>query len=171
MSHTTSKKADFQSTSISKSSLATIGHSEDRLLITLYLLRLKECTIDSTSSTERSTSEFTLSSFSPFLDSRPRSVEKLLTNSGRKLQWLWHMQRCEFRTNYLSQKLIFMTNAFQMAILLQFNESDSITLQDLHTATSIPEQTLRNHLLPMVKMKVLIQDGDTFDLNLSTSFL
>jgi len=92
-------------------------------------------------------------------------------NSGRKLQWLWHMQRCEFRTNYLSQKLIFMTNAFQMAILLQFNESDSITLQDLHTATSIPEQTLRNHLLPMVKMKVLIQEGDTFDLNLSTSHI
>jgi len=97
-------------------------------------------------------------------------LETLLMSSGRKLQWLWHMQRCEFRTNYLSQKLIFMTNAFQMAILLQFNESDSITLQDLHTATSIPEQTLRNHLLPMVKMKVLIQDGDTFDLNLSTSF-
>ena len=64
-----------------------------------------------------------------------------------------------------------MTNAFQMAILLQFNESDSITLQDLHTATSIPEQTLRNHLLPMVKMKVLIQEGDTFDLNLSTSHI
>jgi cullin 1 len=94
----------------------------------------------------------------------------VLIDSGRKLQWLWHMQRCEFKTNYLSQKLIFTTNAFQMAILLQFNESDSITLEDLHTATSIPEQTLKNHLIPMVKMKVLIQDGDTYDLNLSTSF-
>jgi len=80
------------------------------------------------------------------------------------------MQRCEFRTTYLSQKIIFLTNAFQMAILLQFNESDSVTLEDLHTATSIPEQTLRNHLLPMVKMKVLIQDGDTYDLNLSKYF-
>lgn len=60
-----------------------------------------------------------------------------------------------------------MTNAFQMAILLQFNESDSVTLEDLHTATSIPEQTLKNHLVPLVKLKVLIQDGDTYDLNLS----
>jgi hypothetical protein len=163
------KEADFQSISISRFSPVTIGHSGDRLLITLYQPRLRECTIDSTSSTERSTSEFTLSCLSPSLVSGPLP-ERLLINSGRKLQWLWHMQRCEFRTNYLSQKLIFMTNAFQMAILLQFNESDSITLQDLHTATSIPEQTLRNHLLPMVKMKVLIQDGDTFDLNLSTSY-
>lgn len=112
----------------------------------------------------------------PHLDLRPEFPRRsppllpsVLMNSGRKLQWLWHMQRCEFRTNYLSQKLIFMTNAFQMAILLQFNESDSISLEDLHTATSIPEQTLKNHLLPMVKMKVLLQDGDTYDLNLSMS--
>jgi hypothetical protein len=165
MPHSLLKKADFQSTSISRFSPATIGHLADRLLITLYQPRLRECTIDSTSSMERSTSESPI----PRLPGFTPVPQKLLMNSGRKLQWLWHMQRCEFRTNYLSQKLIFMTNAFQMAILLQFNESDSITLQDLHTATSIPEQTLRNHLLPMVKMKVLIQDGDTFDLNLSTS--
>lgn len=94
---------------------------------------------------------------------------KSLTSSGRKLQWLWHMQRCEMRTVYLPQKYILMTNAYQMAILLQFNDSDSVTLQDLHMATSIPEQMLKNHLSPLVKMKVLLQDGDTFDLNLSTS--
>jgi cullin 1 len=74
------------------------------------------------------------------------------------------------RTVYLPQKYILMTNAYQMAILLQFNDSDSVTLQDLHTATSIPEQMLKNHLSPLVKMKVLLQDGDTYDLNLSTCF-
>jgi hypothetical protein len=57
MPHSPLKKADFQSTSISRFSPVTIGHSEDRLLITLYQPRLKECTIDSTNSMERSTSE------------------------------------------------------------------------------------------------------------------
>lgn len=60
-----------------------------------------------------------------------------------------------------------MANALQLAILVQFNDSDTWALKDLQTATQISEQTLKNNLAPMVKLKVLLQDGDTYDLNLS----
>jgi cullin 1 len=60
-----------------------------------------------------------------------------------------------------------MANALQLAILVQFNDSDTWALKDLQTATQINEQTLKNNLAPMVKLKVLLQDGDTYDLNLS----
>lgn len=81
--------------------------------------------------------------------------------------WLWHVCKNELRTNYLSQKYIFMTSAFQMAILVQYNENDSLTFADLMTATKMSEAALKPQLGLLVKAKVLLQEDDTYDINMS----
>lgn len=88
--------------------------------------------------------------------------------SGRKLTWLWTHCRNELKTTYLPQKYIFMTSTYQLAILSQFNEGDSQTFNDIATATKIAEPHLKALLNQLVKLKVLLQDGDDYDLNLST---
>lgn len=88
-------------------------------------------------------------------------------SSGRKLTWLWHLQRAELKTNYLPQKYIFMTNAWQLAILCQFNEADSHSFRDIQAGTKIAESILNPQLNLLVRAKVLLQDGTNYDLNLS----
>ncbi|RSH81909.1 uncharacterized protein EHS24_008106 [Apiotrichum porosum] len=88
-------------------------------------------------------------------------------HSGRKLTWLWHVSKNELRTTYLSQKYIFMTSAYQMAILTQFNENDSLTYRDIQTGTKIVDGFLKPQMALLVKSKVLLLDGDTYDLNLN----
>lgn len=75
----------------------------------------------------------------------------------------------EMKTTYLSQKYIFITSAYQMAILCQFNESDSHTFQELATGTRLSENVLKAQLVLLVKARVLLQEDDTYELNLSES--
>ena len=87
--------------------------------------------------------------------------------SGRKLTWLWHLSKNELRMNYTNPKYILMTSAYQMAILMLFNEDISLTLKDIETATKIAPAQLNPVLGLLVKAKVLLQEEDTYDLNLS----
>ncbi|PWN92025.1 putative SCF complex member Cullin 1 [Acaromyces ingoldii] len=86
-------------------------------------------------------------------------------HSGRKLTWLWHMCKNELKTDYLKQKHIFHTSTYQSAVLLQFNASDKLTFSEIQGATRLNDQALKPVLNALVKMKVLLQDEDTYDIN------
>ncbi|PWN40521.1 putative SCF complex member Cullin 1 [Ceraceosorus guamensis] len=86
-------------------------------------------------------------------------------HSGRKLTWMWQLAKTEIRTNYLSQKLIFQLSAYQTAVILQFNASDSLTYTQLREATGLADANLKPALVPLVKSKVLRQDDDAYELN------
>ncbi|PCH40016.1 Cullin-domain-containing protein [Wolfiporia cocos MD-104 SS10] len=87
-------------------------------------------------------------------------------HSGRKLTWLWNYSKNELRTNYLSQKYILMTSSWQMAVLLQYNNNDTLSLDELHTATGISKDYLKQVLGVLVKAKILInEEADQYDLN------
>jgi cullin 1 len=87
-------------------------------------------------------------------------------HSGRKLTWLWNYSKNELRTNYLNQKYIFMTSSYQMAVLTQFNEAQTLSLEELKAATQISEDLLKQVLASLVKPKVLInEETDQYDLN------
>lgn len=87
-------------------------------------------------------------------------------HSGRKLTWLWNYSKNELRTNYLNQKYILMTSSYQMAVLLQYNQNDTMSLDELVAATSISKEILTQVLAVLVKAKVLINDEtDQYDLN------
>ncbi|PWN50392.1 putative SCF complex member Cullin 1 [Violaceomyces palustris] len=87
-------------------------------------------------------------------------------HSGRKLTWLWQLSKNELKTNYLAQKLQFQTSTYQSAILLQYNTNDSLTLEELMSATGLNEQTIKPALAVMVKAKVLVlEGGDSYEIN------
>ena len=89
-----------------------------------------------------------------------------IKHSGRKLTWLWNYSKNELRTNYLNQKYILMTSSFQMAVLLQYNNNDTLSLAELVTATSIPKELLTQVLALLVKAKILInEEAEQYDLN------
>ena len=88
------------------------------------------------------------------------------TRPGRKLMWLWNYSRNELRTNYLDQKYIIMTSAYQTAVLLQYNDNDTYSLDELAIATNIGKDLLTQVLQPLVKSRILISEGaDQYDLN------
>ena len=93
-------------------------------------------------------------------------------HSGRKLTWLWNYSKNELRTNYTNQKYILMTSSYQMAVLLQYNRTDTLSLDELVTATSITKDILTQVLAVLVKAKVLInEEKDQYDLNPSMLFV
>mgnify|MGYP001467981004 CR=1 FL=1 len=89
-----------------------------------------------------------------------------MKHAGRKLSWLWNYSKNELQTNFLNQRYIFMTSSFQAAILLQYNRHDTMSLEDLCAATSIPKDHLVQVLALLTKAKVLItEETDQYDLN------
>ncbi|KAJ3485703.1 hypothetical protein NLI96_g4759 [Meripilus lineatus] len=87
-------------------------------------------------------------------------------HSGRKLTWLWNYSKNELRTNYLNQKYILMTSSWQMAVLLQYNNNDTMSLDELYNATNISKEILKQVLALLVKAKILInEETDQYDLN------
>ncbi|RDX50263.1 Cullin-domain-containing protein [Lentinus brumalis] len=87
-------------------------------------------------------------------------------HSGRKLTWLWNYSKNELRTNYLNQKYILMTSSWQMAVLLQYNNNDTLSLDELLAATAISKDILKQVLAVLVKAKILInEETDQYDLN------
>lgn len=87
-------------------------------------------------------------------------------HSGRKLTWLWNYSKNELRTNHLNQKYILMTSSYQMAVLLQYNKHDTLSLEELISATAISKEILSQVLMLLVKAKILInEETDQYDLN------
>ncbi|KAF5371252.1 hypothetical protein D9758_004235 [Tetrapyrgos nigripes] len=87
-------------------------------------------------------------------------------HSGRKLTWLWNYSKNELRTNYLNQKYILMTSAYQMAVLVQYNKHDTMSLEEIFAATMIGRDILTQVLALLVKAKILInEEQDQYDLN------
>jgi len=87
-------------------------------------------------------------------------------HSGRKLTWLWNYSKNELRTNYTNQKYILMTSSYQMAVLLQYNKHDTLSIDELLQATAIPKDLLTQVLGLLTKAKVLITDDEEqYDLN------
>ncbi len=60
-----------------------------------------------------------------------------------------------------------MASAYQMAILTQFNENDTQTYQDILAGTRLSDDILKPQMSLLVKARVLLQEGNTYDLNLS----
>ena len=93
-------------------------------------------------------------------------------HSGRKLKWLWNYSKNELRTNYLNQRYTLMTSSYQMAVLLQYNQNDTVTLDELVTATSISKDILTQVLAVLVKVKILVNDAkEQYDLNPSKEII
>ncbi|KAM0724164.1 hypothetical protein Q7P37_000046 [Cladosporium fusiforme] len=79
-------------------------------------------------------------------------------HGGRKLTWLWNLCKGEIRANYVKNAKVpytFQVSTYQMAILLLFNDSDSVSYDDIASTTSLAKETLDPSLAIMLKAKVL----------------
>ncbi|KAG8914818.1 hypothetical protein FRC01_003898, partial [Tulasnella sp. 417] len=87
-------------------------------------------------------------------------------HQGRKLTWLWNYSKNELRTNYLKEKYILTCSSYQMAVLVQYNDHDTLSLDELLEATGISKEILVQVLGVLVKAKILInEEQDQYDLN------
>ena len=85
-------------------------------------------------------------------------------HSGRKLTWLWQLCKGEIKANYVKNTKIpftFLVSTYQMAILLLFNDSDTISYDNIQEATALSPEWLDPSLNVFVKAKVLIPSPET----------
>uniref|UniRef100_A0A1B6J777 Cullin-1 n=1 Tax=Homalodisca liturata TaxID=320908 RepID=A0A1B6J777_9HEMI len=94
-----------------------------------------------------------------------RSVHRFTTfysnrHSGRKLNWLYNMSKGELIANCFKNRYTLQSSTFQMAVLLQYNLSDSWTVLQLSESTQIKADFLIQVLEILVKVKLLLCDVD-----------
>ncbi|XP_046682224.1 cullin-1-like isoform X3 [Homalodisca vitripennis] len=104
-----------------------------------------------------------------------RSVHRFTTfyssqHSGRKLNWLYNMSKGELVTNCFRNRYTLQASTFQMAVLLQYNVSDSWSVSQLSDSTRIKTDFLLQVLQILIKSKLLICDDDENELH-STSII
>uniref|UniRef100_A0A3Q2PVJ3 Cullin 2 n=1 Tax=Fundulus heteroclitus TaxID=8078 RepID=A0A3Q2PVJ3_FUNHE len=95
--------------------------------------------------------------------------------SGRKLTWLHYLCTGEVKMNYLSKPYVAMVTTYQMAVLLAFNNSQTVTYKELQDGTQMNEKELQKTIKSLMDVKMLNHDSQkeeieaesTFSLNMS----
>ncbi|CAO3584896.1 unnamed protein product [Absidia cylindrospora] len=80
-------------------------------------------------------------------------------HSGRKLNWLFQLSKAELKTNYLKGSKTGYTlqvSAYQMGVLLQYNNATSYTYEELQTNTSLSPDAINPTLGILLKARVLL---------------
>ncbi|KAG9245751.1 Cullin [Calycina marina] len=83
-------------------------------------------------------------------------------HSGRKLTYLWQMCKGEIKANYCKNSktpFTFQVSAYQMAILLLFNDNDKNDYEAIRATTQLAPDQLDPSLSILLKAKVLIMSG------------
>lgn len=76
-------------------------------------------------------------------------------HANRKLTWLYSLSKGEMVTNYLQDRCILGVSIYQMAVLQQFNDADSLTIGKLIENTGITQEYLVQVLQNLLKSKLL----------------
>jgi cullin 1 len=79
-------------------------------------------------------------------------------HSGRKLLWYPQLSKGEVKTHYLSNTYTLQCSAYQIGVLLMFEDRDSFSLQEISIATQLRDEALKNALYALVKTRTLTMD-------------
>ncbi|XP_049782666.1 cullin-2 [Schistocerca cancellata] len=79
--------------------------------------------------------------------------------SGRKLTWLHHLSQGELKLGYLKKPYQVTMQTFQMAILLQFQEVDSLTCREVQECLQLFDEPFNKHVMGLIESKLLMADN------------
>jgi cullin 1 len=104
-----------------------------------------------------------------------QSFEKFYADQhqGRKLNWLLQFSKGDLKTRYTKTNktgYTFQCSTYQMGILLQFNELDEITTEQLATATQLTKGALSQTLATLLKTRVLNMEPAGSQITAKTKF-
>lgn len=109
----------------------------------------------------------------------PQELEKFIQEfehyyksqyNGRKLIWMYNLSLVELKFGYLSRSYLVTMEMLLMSVLLQFNNSDVMSYQELHDSCQIPTKELAKQIQLLIDSKILEMEGtlietSTFQLN------
>ncbi|XP_051172711.1 cullin-2 [Leptopilina boulardi] len=75
--------------------------------------------------------------------------------SGRKLTWLHHLCQGELKFNYLKKSYLVTVQTYQMALLLLFEQCDSINCREAAASLRLSHDQLVKHAASLVDCKIL----------------
>lgn len=80
--------------------------------------------------------------------------------SGRKLTWMHSFCSAELKLNYLKKPYIVTMGSFQMAVLLFFNVSETVTYKEILAHTQLPEKDLAKQVQSLIDAKLITGQED-----------
>ncbi|KAM9648745.1 cullin-2 isoform X3 [Harpia harpyja] len=90
--------------------------------------------------------------------------------SGRKLTWLHYLCTGEVKMNYLCKPYVAMVTTYQMAVLLAFNNSETVSYKELQDSTQMNEKELTKTIKSLLDVKMINHDSDKEDLEAESTF-
>ncbi|CAF2516331.1 unnamed protein product [Rotaria sp. Silwood2] len=78
--------------------------------------------------------------------------------SGRKLCWMYNLSNAEIRMTHLDRSYFVTMGTYQMAILLQFNEHQQLTITEVEDATKLNIKELEKQVISLIDAKFLLAD-------------
>ncbi|TRY79639.1 hypothetical protein TCAL_11956 [Tigriopus californicus] len=76
--------------------------------------------------------------------------------NGRKLTWLHHLSNGDVKLGYLNKSYIVNMSTFQMALLLLFEKSESLSYDELRETTNIQAEAFPRHVQSLLDSKLLL---------------
>eukprot|EP00042_Codosiga_hollandica_P046835 m.498374 g.498374 ORF g.498374 m.498374 type:complete len:305 (+) comp57316_c0_seq24:1460-2374(+) len=86
-------------------------------------------------------------------------------HQGRNLIWMPQLCKGEVQTGFSKKPYVIQASVFQIAVLLQFNESPSYTTEELRTNTALDLSTLRGILSILVKAHLVEEAEERYTVN------
>ena len=79
-------------------------------------------------------------------------------HSGRKLSWLPQMSKGELKTRYLSKGYTLQCSTFQIGVLLLFEDSEKLSMEQIGIATQLPVSSIKTTMYALVKTRTVVMD-------------
>ncbi|XP_051465628.1 cullin-2 isoform X2 [Apus apus] len=90
--------------------------------------------------------------------------------SGRKLTWLHYLCTGEVKMNYLCKPYVAMVTTYQMAVLLAFNNSETVSYKELQDSTQMNDKELTKTIKSLLDVKMINHDSDKEDIEAESTF-
>eukprot|EP00192_Tetraselmis_astigmatica_P006584 CAMPEP_0117662932 /NCGR_PEP_ID=MMETSP0804-20121206/8315_1 /TAXON_ID=1074897 /ORGANISM="Tetraselmis astigmatica, Strain CCMP880" /LENGTH=747 /DNA_ID=CAMNT_0005469861 /DNA_START=284 /DNA_END=2527 /DNA_ORIENTATION=+ len=94
------------------------------------------------------------------------------TTKHRKLSWIFALGTCHIMGHFKAKKIELVISTFQAALLLLFNQEDSMTFNEVKERMNLPEEDILRllHSLSCSKYKILTKNGNAKNISKEDTF-